>query len=164
MVGATPVKLESSSHTCLTTQQYSRSDTTPTPSQTQTQDTQLIKTETQNISHTNTQSECNSILKQDENCITIVLTDEDVQLNEVEVETTDVEHTNLKDYVTSYTVTDDETSDLNNSFLNCNIKVERAPSDCGYESLGSPHSVNSCDYEMSELWNQSVTELFPTLM
>jgi len=43
------------------------------------------------------------------------------------------------------------------------VKVEPPLSDCGYESLDSPQSEISGD-ELVNIWNESFTHLFPTLM
>lgn len=94
-----------------------------------------------------------------EDCITIIVSDEStIPISEATCEIS--ESTNLKDFVSNYTVIDDD------EYCYKSPKIEKALSDYGYESTGSPHS-ESCDQdmsEMSELWNQSVTELFPTLM
>jgi len=37
-------------------------------------------------------------------------------------------------------------------------------SDCGYESFGSPHSDISSSETMSDLWNDSFTQLFPSTL
>lgn len=43
--------------------------------------------------------------------------------------------------------------------------ISAVKSDCGYESFGSPHSDVSSSEAMSDLWNESFTQLFPnTLM
>jgi len=43
------------------------------------------------------------------------------------------------------------------------VKVEPPLSDCGYESLDSPQSEISGD-ELVDIWNESFSHLFPTLM
>ena len=43
------------------------------------------------------------------------------------------------------------------------VKVEPPLSDCGYESLDSPQSEISGD-ELVDIWNESLSHLFPTLM
>ncbi|PSN47122.1 hypothetical protein C0J52_14493 [Blattella germanica] len=43
------------------------------------------------------------------------------------------------------------------------FKVETA-SDCGYESLDSPQSEISSSADLSDLWNESFSQLFPTLV
>lgn len=102
----------------------------------------------------------------DNECITIIVTDDcSIPISEAvtEIVTSEIEVKNLADYVSSYTVNDDEMvedSVISNDAL---LKPEKALSDCGYESLGSPHSESS-DVEISELWNQSFTELFPNLI
>lgn len=107
-----------------------------------------------------------------ENCITIVVANEvDIPISEVETEvvtsTEETESTlNLADYVSSYKVDADEGIEDTGLTLHDYLKSEEneiALSDCGYESLDSPHSESN-DVEMSELWNQSFTELFPNLM
>lgn len=47
------------------------------------------------------------------------------------------------------------------NYLNCGSPTpsNNDASDCGYESLGSPHSFTD-----DEIWNNNVTELFPTLV
>ena len=42
------------------------------------------------------------------------------------------------------------------------MKVEKAMSDYGYESSDSPQSENSANCELSDLWNESFSQLFPT--
>lgn len=44
------------------------------------------------------------------------------------------------------------------------MKVEKAMSDCGYESLDSPQSEISGKSELSDLWNESFSQLFPALV
>jgi len=41
--------------------------------------------------------------------------------------------------------------------------MDTVPSDCGYESLDSPHSDVSSTDMMSDLWNESFSQLFPNL-
>lgn len=41
--------------------------------------------------------------------------------------------------------------------------TETVKSDCGYESYGSPHSDISSSDAMSDLWNESFSQLFPIL-
>ncbi|GLV34074.1 X box binding protein-1 [Carabus blaptoides fortunei] len=106
-------------------------------------------------------------------CITIIVSDgNDVPIGEVETEivTTEPEQPNggsgnLAEFVSSYRVSEEdaEEEDVCGESLSPAVKSERALSDCGYESFGSPHSEYS-DVAMSELWNQDVSELFPNLM
>lgn len=108
-----------------------------------------------------------STLSDSDDCITIIVSDEnDVPISEVETEvvTTEPENEsrNLAEFVSSYTVTEDDVIEETCENLSP-VKSERALSDCGYESFGSPHSECS-DVEMSELWNQDVSELFPNLI
>lgn len=107
-----------------------------------------------------------------DNCITIVVSNEvDIPISEVETEiVTSSEETeptiNLAEYVSSYKVDADEGIEDTGLTLHDYLKpdeIEAVHSDCGYESLDSPHSESN-DVEMSELWNQSFTELFPNLM
>lgn len=106
-------------------------------------------------------------LSDSDDCITIIVSDENnVPISDVETEviTTEPEQENesrnLAEFVSSYTVTEDDVITCENLSP---VKSERALSDCGYESFGSPNSESS-EVEMSELWNQDVSELFPNLM
>lgn len=42
--------------------------------------------------------------------------------------------------------------------------ISAVKSDCGYESFGSPHSDVSSSEAMSDLWNESFTQLFPNTL
>lgn len=80
------------------------------------------------------------------------------KISKSHTENFDVDETvTIQDFIMSYDANDEEIEDIS-------VKASSAKSsDCGYESLASPHSVQS-EYEIDDIWNQSVTELFPALL
>lgn len=93
------------------------------------------------------------------NCITIIVNDDSVPVDEAitEITTTDVE------------MPDENTCSM--SFLSIPSDVQvKSPSgsvlsdssDCGYESIDSPHSLE--EEEDMAVWDERMSELFPSLM
>ncbi|KAK5645493.1 hypothetical protein RI129_006793 [Pyrocoelia pectoralis] len=86
-------------------------------------------------------------LDESTNCITIIMGDSSLRLSEA-----------VTEVVTTVN------NELNVNEDNCemlDVKNQYSPynSDGGYESLDSPHSM-----EEPDIWDQSVSELFPTLL
>lgn len=79
--------------------------------------------------------------------------------NLVEIEVVD---SSLAGYISNFTpgADGDCTTEVEIK-LEQNKELDCSKSDCGYESLGSPENEEEI---MSELWNQSFSELFPNLV
>lgn len=87
------------------------------------------------------------------NCITIIVNDDNLRLDEVVTEVASVPDSDVSgQHLTVPSVT-------NPSSPGSNIRSDS--SDCGYESLDSPHSVMT---EEIDIWDESVSELFPSLI
>lgn len=91
------------------------------------------------------------------NCITFVLNDNNLPISEAitEVETSDLEKMEVicDDGVRIQTLSVPQTEG--------SISPAYSSSDCGYESLDSPHSI--ADEASIDVWDHSMSELFPTL-
>jgi len=107
-------------------------------------------------------------LDESTNCITIIVNDENLSLSEAvtEVTTTD-EVVEVDDTLSDPTVLLTESSNVQTLQLPSisenleGLSPAYSSSDCGYESFDSPLSVvNDTDLDM---WDQSVSELFPML-
>lgn len=111
-------------------------------------------------------SECSSLLgfmtddvPGEQPCIAIVVPGSDSGDVPIGEQVTEVCSTSLRDFLTTYKVEPEDVQDEEQLGSPTHL------SDYGYESGCSPRSdEHSCDHEMSQLWNQSVTELFPALM
>uniref|UniRef100_A0A1Y1M674 Uncharacterized protein n=1 Tax=Photinus pyralis TaxID=7054 RepID=A0A1Y1M674_PHOPY len=86
-------------------------------------------------------------LDESTNCITIIVGDSSLRLSEAVTEVVTTVNNDLHVHEDSVEMLD--------------VKSQASPynSDCGYESLDSPHSM-----EEPDIWDQSVSELFPTLL
>lgn len=93
------------------------------------------------------------------NCLTIIVNDDNLRLGEAVTEVATVPESEvLGQYLTVPGVTN-----LNPSSPGSNIRSDS--SDCGYESLDSPHSVMTESTEKEvDIWDESVSELFPSLI
>lgn len=89
------------------------------------------------------------------NCITIIVNDDSLGLGEAVTEVVTVPKSDvLGQYLTVPSV-------ANPSSPGSNTRSDA--SDCGYESLDSPHSVTTSENEV-DIWDESVSELFPSLI
>lgn len=101
-------------------------------------------------------------LDESTNCITIYVDDDSLYLSEAVTEVATSEDTND---IVSTEENDLKMQTLEFPALNkenmSGLSPAHSTSDCGYESLGSPHSTIGSE---ADLWDQSVSELFPMLL
>jgi len=152
---------------------------------TKKQNTKLnTKTKLKRIMPKSTQSDCNletlyinsldsssdvlyGTLDESTNCITIIVNDESLNLGEAVTEITTSDDDEISEsYHDQTTELIEESNNMQTLLLPSKNKDEDGlspaySSDCGYESHDSPHSVDDMEIDM---WDKSVSELFPMLM
>lgn len=91
------------------------------------------------------------------NSITIIVNDHDLNLSEAVTEVITIPEHSERQYLT--VGTEDFARDASSPVSSGSVRSDL--SDCGYESYDSPHSSTETDVD---IWDESMSELFPSLI